>query len=72
MKKMYRIEGQIVFLRRGECAIVNHAGGGIRTSTVLAIHKDTENLCVFETRNSVYSITAPADITELNLLPACA
>ena len=58
-KKRVFLQGKILSLKVGECAIISSSQGTIRTSTVAAVEYPASDFIMFETRNSVYCV-APA------------
>jgi|GEM_PF-3249231 len=58
-KRMQYVIGRVISLKIGECAYIRLKGDVIRTSTVLAIVKNSDGVSMFETCNSFYCVTAP-------------
>ena len=57
MKKTVHISGKVVFpLREGARAVIACSGGFIKTSRVVEIYEEREDLAYFETMNSIYRV----------------
>ena len=65
MKKTVHISGKVVFpLREGVRAVIACSGGFVKTSRVVEIYEESENLAHFETMNAVYKVAlAPQPVT---------
>lgn len=61
MKKMICVSGELLFpLREGMRAVIRRGGDYICTSRVVEILEQCGNYALFETMNSVYSVSSPA------------
>ena len=65
MKKTVHISGKVVFpLREGARAVIACSSGFIKTSRVVEIYEESEDLAYFETMNSIYKVAlAPQPVT---------
>lgn len=58
-KRVVFLQGSVQFpLKIGAMAIIYHGGRATRTSVVAAIHQVSDDLIVFETRNSTYCVAS--------------
>jgi len=65
MKKTVHISGKVVFpLREGARAIIACSSGFVKTSCVVEIYEESEDLAHFETMNAVYKVAlVPQPVT---------
>lgn len=67
MKKTVHISGSLLFpLEEGKRAVICHGGDIIYTSRVVEILEQREDYALFETMNSVYSVSSLVPVPAQN------
>lgn len=67
MKKIVHISGNLMFpLAEGRCAVIRRGGDIIYTSRVVEILEQREDYALFETMNSVYSVSSLVPVPAQN------